>query len=200
VELLVDGEPFGGGEGEATFDRYVYEDGSWRITDCEDLGGAGGGAGAGGAGGPADGEPGSRSAPLPLGTAATIGDYEVTVLEVDPDATAEILDAQGYGDLPEGGRVHALVRLSVTYTGDTEGSPGFDLRVGMAGSDNRSYDSCEVSPPASMFDEPDLLTGGSAEGTFCVTLPGDQAAEGLVFVEETVSFDDAKTWWRQDGG
>jgi hypothetical protein len=196
VELLVDGKPFGEDEGMTStpsFDRYVYEDGGWRITDCEGLGGAGDTE----AGGPADGEPGSRSEPLAVGTAATVGDYEVTVLSVVPDATTEILEAQGYGDLPEGGNVHALVRLAVTYTGADEGSPGFDLRVGMAGPDNRSYDSCEVSPPESMFDEPDLLTGGQAEGTFCVTLPGDQAVEGLVFVEPAMTFDGAKTWWKQ---
>jgi hypothetical protein len=197
VEILVDGEPFGEEEGftsEQTFDRYVYEDGGWKITDCDDV--TGGSSDTGNAG-PADGEPGSRSEPLELGTAAPVGDYEVTVLEIVPDATTEIIESQGY-DLPEGGNVHALVRIAVTYTGDGEGSPGFDLRVGMAGPDNRSYDSCEVSPPEAMFDEPDLLPGGKAEGNFCVTLPGDQAAEGQVFVEEGLSFDDAKTWWRQD--
>ncbi len=178
---------------EPTFDRYVYEDGGWRLTDCDDLSGTDDT----GSAGPADGEAGSRSAPLALGETATVGDYEVTVVAVDPDATTEILEAQGYGELPEGGNVHALVRLDVTYTGADEGSPGFDLTVGMAGSDNRSYDSCEVSPPESMFDEPDLLTGGRAEGSFCVTLPGDQAVEALVFVEEGFGFDDAKTWWSQ---
>jgi len=197
VELLVDGKPFGAEQGltssDDTFDRYVYEDGGWRITDCDDLSG---GSGDSSTPAPADGEPGSRSAPLALGTAATVGDYQVTVLNVVPDATAQIIEAGGY-ELPEGGNVHALVRLAVTYTGDSEGSPGFDLRVGIAGPDNRSYDSCEVSPPEAMFDEPDLLTGGKAEGSFCVTLPGDQAAQGQVFVEEGLSFGDAKTWWRQ---
>jgi hypothetical protein len=193
VEILVDGKPFGeeaGLEGEATFDRYVYEGGSWRITDCDDLSGDGGGESSE----LAPGEPGSRDTPLALGETATVGDYEVTVVEVDRDATQAILDAQGYGDPPEDGTVHALVRLAVTYTGDDEGSPGFELTVGMAGSDNRSYDSCEVSPPESMFDEPDLLTGGRAEGTFCVTLPEDQAAEALVFVED-FGFDTDKVWW-----
>lgn len=197
VEILVDGAPFGEEEGfssDPTFDRYVYEDGAWRLTSCDDLSGSGDD---GESAGPADGEPGSRTAPLALGTTAAVGDYEVAVVEVVPDATTDILEAQGYGELPAEGKVHALVRLAVTYTGDEEGSPGFDLTVGIAGSDNRSYDSCEVSPPESMFDEPDLLTGGQAEGTFCVTLPGDQATEGLVFVEEGFGFDDGKTWWEQ---
>jgi hypothetical protein len=199
VEILVDGAPFGEEEGfssDPTFDRYVYEDGAWRLTSCDDLSGSGDD---GESAGPAEGEPGSRTAPLALGTTAAVGDYDVRVVEVGPDATTEILEAQGYGELPAEGNVHALVRLQVTYTGEEEGSPGFDLTVGIAGSDNRSYDSCEVSPPESMFDEPDLLTGGQAEGTFCVTLPGDQAAEGLVFVEEGFGFDDAKIWWEQQG-
>jgi hypothetical protein len=143
--------------------------------------------------------PGSREAPLPLGTAAQVGDYEVAVVAFVGDATDEVHGANLFNDAPDEDEVYSLVRLRVTYRGDRQGFPAMDLSVGYVGHDSRIYvdHDCGAVRPDSMTDQPEIVAGGSAEGNFCLRMPAAVVGTGAIFVEPLISFRDDKTWWAE---
>jgi hypothetical protein len=142
---------------------------------------------------------GSREAPLPLGTTAEVGDYDVAVVSFIGDATAEVREANVFNEAPGEGELYSLVRLQVTYRGDRQGFPAMDLSVGYIGDDGRIYvdHDCGAVRPDSMIDQPQLVAGGTAEGTFCLRMPAAVVGTGAIFVEPLISFRDTKTWWAE---
>ena len=138
--------------------------------------------------------PGTEDA-LRLGESADVGNYSVTVTGVNLDANDAVQQANPFNDAPEG--QYVLVSLDVTYTGDEEGDPWLDLSVELAGSDARIYDSssCSAVTENPVFDLPTLATGGQATFDLCFDVPQDAVESPIVFVEETLSFDDARAAW-----
>lgn len=132
---------------------------------------------------------------LGLGASAEIGDYTVTVLDVQLDANEVIQETNEFNDPPEG--QYALVSLEVTYNGEAEADPWLDLSVELAGSDARIYDSgtCAAATPNSAFDLPTLTSGG--EGTFdvCFDVPAEALENPQIHVEESLSFSDTRVVW-----
>ena len=142
---------------------------------------------------------GSQEQPHPLGTAAPVGDYEVTVLSFVADATADVMAANQFNETPPAGSVYSLVRLRATYTGETEGTPAFDLTAGYIGADGRVYSDpdCSAVEPDSMIDQPSVVAGGTVEGNFCLLMPAANLGTGALFVESTVSFEEDRVWWAE---
>ncbi|WP_425607004.1 hypothetical protein, partial [Ornithinimicrobium faecis] len=101
---------------------------------------------------------------LEMGATADVGEYAVTVTDVQLNANDAVKAANDFNDDPTG--QYVLVSLDVTYNGDEEGDPWLDLMVELAGSDARIYDSttCSAVTPNSDMDVPTLTTGGT--GTF----------------------------------
>lgn len=142
---------------------------------------------------------GSRERPYPFGHQAEVGNYEATVVAFTPDATAEVMGSNQFNMPPAAGEVYAMVRLRVTYQGDEEGSPQFDVVVGYIGSDGRVYTAarCGAVEPDSMNDQPKLVAGGTAEGNECIKIPAAVVGTGAVFLEDQFSFDgDSRVFWR----
>jgi hypothetical protein len=146
-------------------------------------------------GGPS-GERGSQDDPLPLGTAADVGDWNVTVLEA-VEGTAAIMEANEVNHPPTDGSIYVLVGLSATY--DRYGSATDDagyLKVGYVGSDGRTYTEAEC-----LAVTPDDLTervawGETATGTQCIEVPADVFGTGALFVETPIGTGDERVWWR----
>lgn len=143
---------------------------------------------------------GERDAPLSIGEAAQVGDYELAVVAFTPDATAEVMGANMFNDPPGEGEVYALVRVRATYAGDGEGMAVWDLSAGYIGDDGRVYvdHDCMAVEPDGLIDQPQVVAGGTVEGNVCLRLPAAVLGTGAIFVEPLISFDDdAKVWWAE---
>ena len=141
---------------------------------------------------------GSRSNPLALGTTTTLGDWEVTVVSFQGDATAAVQAENQFNDPPTAGNVYSLARVRATYRGAGEGTAGFGLRVGLVGDDNRKYSDsdCGAVEPDGMTNQPTVLAGGTVEGNQCLQVPMGQLGSGVLYVEASLSFNDDPAWWR----
>jgi hypothetical protein len=122
-----------------------------------------------------------------LGVPAQVGDYEVTVDAVELDANASVAAANEFNEPPTG--QYVVTQLTVTYTGATEGLPGFDLTAVFHGSDARQYSDSECSAYLAddAIDAPTLNPGGSDTFQFCMDVPPTAIAGGQLSVEPTVS-------------
>lgn len=145
--------------------------------------------------GPADG-PGSASDPLPLGETARVGDYDVTVVAVDFDATDEIRAVNEFNEPPTNDD-YALVDIKVTYVGDEEGTPSSDLTATLNGGDGVQYEQFEcgaVTPKGTDFTT--LTNGGTNSFDLCWDYRAEAADGATMFLESFLDFDDEdRTYW-----
>jgi len=128
---------------------------------------------------------------VPLGVPAQVGDYLVTVDAVELDADASVAAANDVNEPPTG--QYVLTQLTVTYTGTTEGMPGFDLTAVIHGADSRQYSDseCMALLRDDAVDAPTLNPGGSDTFQFCMDVPPAALPGGQLSVEPTMSFDTA---------
>jgi len=134
---------------------------------------------------PAAQEGGTRDNPLPIGTTITIGapgspEWEVTVGPATLDATELVLNENRFNDPPKDGFQYALLNLTVTYVGETSGTPWVALNVSYVGSDAVTYRSSDTYAvaPNSLFDVNELFPGGTGSGNILVAIPSGIASEG----------------------
>ena len=122
---------------------------------------------------------------LPLGAAAEVGEYSVTVSNVQLDATDAILGFREFNEAPEG--QYVLVTLDVVYNGNEEGDPWLDLRANFVGSDSRQYDesTCTALLDRQGSSVPTLENGGAAQYEVCMDVPAAALPGQRVLVEET---------------
>lgn len=145
----------------------------------------------------ADTARGSRDNPMTVGQATQVGDWDVTVDEIDLDATDRVTSANEYNDPPKNGN-YALVTITTTYLGDGDGNAGFDLKAVLSGDDRRQYadTDCQASLPDAMFDQPTVENGGTVTGQFCIDYPDSAVGDAAgLFVEATLSFDETRRFW-----
>lgn len=140
---------------------------------------------------PAPAEPapeGTRTNPAALGTTARIGDWQVTITEVDLDATAVVLEENQFNDAPVPGRSFVLWTVEATYTGEESGTAWLDLSWQVVGSAGNSFgssfdDSCGVIPN-DLFEQGETFPGGVVTGNVCVSAETAQLDGGTILVEE----------------
>ncbi|MFD3509733.1 hypothetical protein [Nocardia sp. NPDC058666] len=144
---------------------------------------------------------GTREKPVPLGETFDVGeDWQVSVVTVDSNATADVLAENQFNDPPPAGRQFVLVRTTTKYVGEETGSPGFDLTYKFYGSKGNTYttydsdDSCGVIPnPLSEVNE--LYPDAGGEGNVCFAVPADQIDGGAVIVEELMDMSSDKSFF-----
>jgi hypothetical protein len=145
----------------------------------------------------ASGKGSTREDPLAIGEAAEVGDYTVTLTQFIPDATM-MMTADGFNDPPSNG-LYGVVNLAVTYTGDTEGDPSFELTVTLSGSDAVQYvdfDCAALPPDPGLFDAPTLESGGMAGGNVCLDYPAAALPGTVFFIESTnEDFETSRRYW-----
>ena len=125
---------------------------------------------------------------LPLGTAAEVGEYSVTVSSVQLNATDAILGFNEFNEAPDG--QYVLVTLDVVYNGNEEGDPWLDLTPAFVGSDSRQYDesTCTATLDLEGTSVPTLENGGAAQYEVCMDVPAEALPGRRVLVEETLGF------------
>lgn len=135
---------------------------------------------------------GARGNPVPAGEAARVGDWEVTVLSVVPDAGQVVLAENSFNDPPAEGRRFFMVELAATYRGESSESVLWGLSMSAVGESLVAYggfeDSCGVIPD-DIESSAEVFPGGTVTGNVCWQV-GDADADSLVLiVDEALSFD-----------
>lgn len=142
--------------------------------------------------------PGSAADPLSLGQTSRVGDYDVTVVSVDLEATDEILAENEFNEPPTNDD-YALVTVRATYVGDEEGTPSSDLTVTLDGGDGVQYEEFEcgaVTPNGTDFTT--LTNGGATSYDLCWDYRTEAADGASLFVEAFLAADEERTYWSID--
>lgn len=139
----------------------------------------------------AEGEEGSRTNPIALGSTIRAGEWDVTVIGFERDATDEVLAANPFNDEPEEGHSYALVEAEATYTGDESGLPWLEISfayVSESGNTSDTYDAEAVGPSPDFDEIGELYEGASGSGYIVLEVPDDDA--GLLRVSPGMFGDD----------
>lgn len=184
-------------------DRWLFEEGEWRLDSCEDLGDDEGGFDDDEGGGtpsatPATGPGSSRAEPAPIGTAVRIAGWDVRVLSVEPDGS-EIVLADSFNDPPAAGNQFFLVEIEATYVGEEESSTFFfDVTLKALGPSNVAYDSnadCGFFE-GELDDTRDVFRGGTIRGYVCWEVSASDAVSLLMYAEPGFGFEQSdRRWW-----
>lgn len=129
--------------------------------------------------------------PLALGESAVVGDYTVTLTAIDTDADDVIAATDPYNSAPA--HRYVLVDVTVTFAGEDEGDPYWDLDAAVLGTDGRVYpaSSCWAALPRDPMDLDPVAPGATASYQVCMDVPAEAAAGATVRVEELFTFDAA---------
>lgn len=193
---------------DSEYEEFIYEDGGWRISDCDDFEGFGDSGDDDGDGGDDDepdrtGPGSSRDDPAPIGTTLEIGGWELTVTDVNLDAADFLASQDDFIDPPEAGEVYVLISLSATYSGNGEDDSTsffFSFSHGAVGDSSVAYDpfqdACTFFDLPNGFDDSrEVFEGGTIEGDICYSVDESDADSLLFFVEESFGFGDSDRVW-----
>ena len=131
---------------------------------------------------------GTRGNPAPIGATASIGDWDVTITDVDRDATARVLEANMFNDEPGEGRSFVLWAIEAVYTGTESGTAWIDLNWLIVGAAGNSFgsgmdDYCGVIPD-NLNDKGETFPGAVVTGNVCIAAESAQLDGGTILVEE----------------
>lgn len=118
---------------------------------------------------------GTRENPLPLGTAISTDEWEVTVNSFTPDATEAVLAENEFNEAPEEGTVYALANVTLTRVA-AEAGTAFEVSVAYvtaSGNVVTSTDAMVVAPDELGYDE--LYEGASITGNVALAIPAGDA-------------------------
>lgn len=146
----------------------------------------------------ADGK-GTKDAPYAIGEKFTVDDGEggtldVTIGEVNWDATDEVMGANEFNEEPGEGETYILVPVSMTYHGDGTSEPGFSLMVDYVTEGGNSYSDAGSVTPKSWIDVGTLHDGGTGEWEIGIVIPADQAKSGHFTVTPLLNFSADEVW------
>lgn len=140
----------------------------------------------------------TESSDVAVGDSATVGDYEVMVLDFTPNADDLVAAENQLNDPPLAGNQFAMVRVGVTYNGDEKGKPWSDLSFRSVGALNVGYtdfnNSCGVIPDRATSSG-ELFEGGSVEFNICWQIATSDASSLSMYVKPSSSFDAEPTWF-----
>ncbi len=141
---------------------------------------------------------GDQDSPLPFGEGGKVGDYEIRVVEVTPNATELVMEENTFNEPPDEGNQFYMVRVEVTYTGSDSGDPAFDLSFQAVGERNQGYDfsnaDCGVVPEQA-YDVGELFEGATAEFNVCWEIVSEDAESLVMYVDPLFSFEDDERVW-----
>jgi hypothetical protein len=118
---------------------------------------------------------------IPVGTAATIDDWSITVSKVDGDAYRAIERENMFNDKPP--RDSRIVLITLKIRNETDGSasdPFFDLDWGLFQGDEDGFEEYDGILPRDLGDVGDIPAGRSGSGTIAFIVPKDVPLGSLV--------------------
>jgi len=140
----------------------------------------------------------TRDNPVPLGQAAQVGDWTVTVLDTVPNGTDAVLTENDLNDPPREGRQFFLITLSATYKGTESATILGGLTFEAVGASSVSYTtydpSCGVIPN-DLATVNEIFPGGTLEGTVCFQVTAEDADSLVMYVEPSFSLEEQRVWF-----
>jgi hypothetical protein len=117
----------------------------------------------------------SASNPVPLDSIGEVGDYEISIIDIMPDAEDYILAYSEFNEPAAEGVQFFLVRVQVTYVGETSGSfwqeMSFEATTGTGAEEDLVYTewdhSCGDYPESGGYSTNELFPGGTSEFNVC---------------------------------
>jgi len=139
----------------------------------------------------------TRENPIPIGQKAKIGsNWEITILEIVPDAWSIIEAENMFNEPPEEGYQYVMAKVQVSYIGEESGTPWVDLSLRYLGSDGNSYSEGVGVVPKAFSDIGEQFPGATAEGNVGWAVPADAVSGGKIIVEESFSFEDTRVFFQ----
>jgi hypothetical protein len=114
---------------------------------------------------------GTRTNPVPLHSMVTIGDWQVGVVDVIPDATQQVLAANMFNSKPKPGHQYFMARVEGINVGQKE--QPFNLNLNALGASLMSYYSSGLVVP-----DPIPSPGGKVQGNVVFNL--ESISNGLL--------------------
>lgn len=140
---------------------------------------------------------GTRENPLPIGTTAKVGPWEVKITEVNLNANEAIASANDFNDPPGEGNQFVLVNVEATYVGEESGTFWADISWKYFGSGGNTFDSPDAMAvsPNPISDAGETFPDASVAGDILFEVPIDQVDGGAIIMEELISFDDTRVFF-----
>lgn len=144
-------------------------------------------------------EPGaSASTPVPLETAGVVGDFELTVLNVMPDANDMIMAYYEFNTEAQPGNQFFLVQVQVTYIGEATATPWSSLTLEAIGASDVLYseydNTCGLIPDTDASGL-ELFPGGTVSYNVCWEISSDDADSLSMSVTSFSGFDNEGVWF-----
>lgn len=140
---------------------------------------------------------GTRENPIPIGQKAQVGpNWEVTILEIVPDAWSIIEAENMFNEPPEEGYQYVMAKVQVSYIGEESGTPWLDLSLRYLGSDGNSYSEGVGVVPKPFYDIGEQFPGATAEGNIGWAVPVEAVSGGRIIVEETFSLENTRVFFQ----
>lgn len=140
----------------------------------------------------------SASTPVPLETAGVVGDFEITVLNVLPNADEMVMAFNEFNSQPQPGNQFFLVQLQVTYIGESSATPWSALTMEASGASEVLYsdfgNSCGVIPDSDNAGL-ELFNGGTVTYNICWEIDSEDADSLSLSVTNFAAFDSIITWF-----
>jgi len=142
----------------------------------------------------------TRDSPLGVGRIGTVGDYEISVLSLTPNANDAVATANQFNEPPAEGNQFFMARVSVTYRGTTTGKPASELNFQSVGGLSSSYtifnDLCGAGAYGDeIYTAGELFDGGSAEFNICWQINSKDEKSLVMYVESYLSFQSDPVWF-----
>jgi len=126
----------------------------------------------------------SRSNPVSLGGAAEVGDFYISVLGVEFDATQRIVEAAEANSPPREGHVYTVIRMNAVYIGDDIGHVSA-IRWSFIGAGRTELPGTECPLYGDPLDDEglnlDLFPDGSTMFEICAQVPRDEVEDLLLY-------------------
>jgi len=122
------------------------------------------------------GEDTSVENPAPMGTTFNSEEWDVTVVNFDPDMTDEVVAEDIVGEEPEDGYIYGVAELELTYTGDGSEDPWFDIELAYVTEDDdviNYSDSLVDAPDNDIFGVGRMDKGDTETANFAIEIPED---------------------------
>ncbi len=141
----------------------------------------------------------SRDSPLGVGRVGVVGDFEVSVLSVTPNAN-DLVTADGFSELPTPGNQYFMTRVAVTYVGAAAENPSYDLNPQAVGASSVSYTTFNNMCGFNSFEDAlilatELFEGGSAEYNVCWQIATADADSLVMYIESNADFNADPVWF-----
>lgn len=138
---------------------------------------------------------GTRSNPAPLGSVARIGDWEISVVDVNEDAASIVIEENQFNDPPQAGFNFVIWNIEATYVGEESGNLWVDTTWKVVGSDGNTFNErCGVIPD-DISDAGETFPGASVSGSECAAVEASQLDGASILVEASFSVDDDRTFF-----